>query len=266
MEPVPLDVREATAADAPTLRHLLQLYLYDLGAALGWDVDDDGVFPYAVPLEGYWTDDRRHAFLVRVDGKLAGFALVQRGSELGDAGTHEMAEFFVLRKYRRQGIGERVARGLFDRLPGPWVVRELAGNEDGQGFWRAVVGRYTGHRFEDIEVNDERWSGRVQCFVALPGRSADSRPGSAGSVPQPPRWLIVVRRDREQLYRNLRESFGPEARVEVILDRRETDRGTARERRKRSAGGEPGLWEQLGLRLIFRDQDLRVYEAEGDRP
>jgi predicted acetyltransferase len=34
-----------------------------------------------------------------------------------------MSEFFVLRKYRRQGIGRTAAVELFERFPGPWRVR-----------------------------------------------------------------------------------------------------------------------------------------------
>jgi predicted acetyltransferase len=120
VDPVALDVREASADEAPVVRRLMQLYLYDLGSGLGWDLDDQGVFGRAVPMERYWSEAGCHPFLVRVGGKLAGFALVRRGSELADTRTHEIAEFFILRKYRHQGIGERVARGLFDPLP--WSV------------------------------------------------------------------------------------------------------------------------------------------------
>ncbi len=35
-----------------------------------------------------------------------------------------------------------------------------------------------------------------------------------------PRWFIIVRRDMPGLYEHLRESFEPDARVQVILDRR----------------------------------------------
>ena len=35
-----------------------------------------------------------------------------------------------------------------------------------------------------------------------------------------PHWYIIVRRDKPELYQHLRENFEPDARVEVILDRR----------------------------------------------
>jgi hypothetical protein len=39
----------------------------------------------------------RHAFLIRVEGRLAGLALV-RTLEAGDVPLHSVAEFFVRRK------------------------------------------------------------------------------------------------------------------------------------------------------------------------
>jgi predicted acetyltransferase len=36
-----------------------------------------------------------------------------------------ITEFFVMRKYRRQGIGKRVARELFECSPGRWEVADL---------------------------------------------------------------------------------------------------------------------------------------------
>jgi riboflavin biosynthesis pyrimidine reductase len=39
-----------------------------------------------------------------------------------------------------------------------------------------------------------------------------------------PRWLIIVRRDKPELYEHLRESYADDSRVEVILDRRRPTR------------------------------------------
>ena len=144
------------------LQALFELYAYDFSELLGIDVADDGRFR-TPPLDVYWTDPRCHAFLIRVDEKLAGFALVQQRSRLtGDEAVCDMAEFFVMRKYRRHGIGERVAAWSFDRFRGPWEVRQKTENLAATAFWRRVIGRYTGGRFEEVVLDDERWRGPVQ--------------------------------------------------------------------------------------------------------
>jgi predicted acetyltransferase len=159
-----LEVRAATGDDFARLAALLQLYVYDFSEMLGIDVGDDGRFD-APSLQGYGTDPRRHAFLVWVDGKLAGFAMIHRGSRLtGDESVFDMAEFFVLRKYRRRGVGEHVAGWLFDCFRGPWEVRQKAENQAATAFWRRAIGRYTGGRFEEEVLDDTRWRGAVQRF------------------------------------------------------------------------------------------------------
>jgi predicted acetyltransferase len=128
---------------------MAQLYLYDLGTLDGWDIRDDGVFGDAANVEGFWTDPKRRSFLIRVDGKLAGFALVRDGAHFAGEGWREISEFFVLRRYRRRSVGTEVAQRLFDTIPGKWEIAELTSNVEAQTFWRRVVARYTGGRFEE---------------------------------------------------------------------------------------------------------------------
>lgn len=57
---------------------------------------------------------------VRVDGKLAGLALVIQQSYLsGDRNTTDIDEFFIMRKYRRRGVGKEAAMRIFDSTHRP---------------------------------------------------------------------------------------------------------------------------------------------------
>jgi predicted acetyltransferase len=129
-----LDVQivPATIDDKPTVLELLQFYMYDFSEFLGWDVADSGRFDHR-SFDPWWTDADRHPFLVRADGRLAGMALVQSGE------PHDMAEFFVLRKYRRLGVGTRAAHLLFAMFPGDWQVRQVAANTAATAFWRRTI-------------------------------------------------------------------------------------------------------------------------------
>jgi predicted acetyltransferase len=160
-----VDVVEAVRDDWPVLERLAQYYAYDFSEFLPADVDAAGVF-HSISL-GDLERPGLQAFLVKVDGKLAGFALVRSGSALsGDPDVTDMEEFFVMRKYRRAGVGSEVAHRLFDRFPGRWEVREVATNVPAQSFWRRTIGAYTGGRYEERAVDDERWRGPVQSFVS----------------------------------------------------------------------------------------------------
>jgi predicted acetyltransferase len=168
---------EVGAAAAPVLRRLMQLYLYDLGTIDGWRISEEGLFGNAERIERFWSEPGRRCFLIRLDGELAGFALIRDQAEFAGAGTHEVSEFFVLRKFRRRGVGERAAVQLFDTAPGHWELSQLESNLPAQQFWRQVIGRYTGGRFADFDHAHQEWGwpwrGRVQRFTT-PG--APSQP------------------------------------------------------------------------------------------
>jgi predicted acetyltransferase len=124
--------------DVAVVSRLAQLYLYDLGGHR-WRVTADGTFGDPGWHRRFWARRGRHHFVIRVDGHLAGFAVVDERAHFAGAGTREIAEFFVLRRYRRRGVGGRVARALFARFPGRWELAELVWNTGAQRFWWGLI-------------------------------------------------------------------------------------------------------------------------------
>jgi predicted acetyltransferase len=151
----------ASLADKPVLRNLLELCQHDYSEYNHDDVDEHGLFGYKY-LDQYWTEAERYPFLIRVDGRLAGFVLVRRVEE--DPVTYSIAEFFVMRKYRRQGIGGQAARFIFDRFPGRWQIEQEADNLPAQNFWRHVIAEYTQENFTEQFLQNEEWHGPRQIF------------------------------------------------------------------------------------------------------
>jgi predicted acetyltransferase len=146
---------EVTLARAPPahsvlLSNLLELYTQDLSDVFSFDVGSDGRFGYSkLPL--YWVDpERRFAFLIRATGRIAGFAFATRGSPMSDNPEDlDVAEFFVLRRHRRCGVGRHAARLLWNRVPGQWIVRVSEGNHMALAFWGSVIGEYTRGEFTE---------------------------------------------------------------------------------------------------------------------
>lgn len=160
---------EEVGSDAvPLLRRLMQLYLYDLGSIDGWNISAEGTYGSPDKIERFWTESGRRSFLIKAEAAIAGFALIRDQAEHGGSGVHEVSEFFVLRRFRRQGVGERAATLLFDLAPGPWELSQMPSNVVAQEFWRAVIGRYTGGKFADFDDAHEHfgypWKGRIQRF------------------------------------------------------------------------------------------------------
>jgi predicted acetyltransferase len=154
-----------TPESAPLLSNLLDLYLHDLSTIFPIGIGADGRFRYdKLPL--YWSEpEKRFAFLIRLGVRPAGFALVTRGSPATDDPRHlDVAEFFVLRAYRRTGVGRQAAFLLWNRLPGQWVVRVSEANRAGLPFWQGTVQQYTRGAFSESKRPGSPHSWRVYQF------------------------------------------------------------------------------------------------------
>lgn len=161
-----IEIIETTIADRPLMTNLYQYYMYDFSDLIDdMDLLEDG--RYSIDdLGGYWVNPWNHVFLLKVDDKIAGFALVD---EPNDAGKFiDMAEFFILRKFRKSGIGEYFARQMFDRFRGQWRVSEIHTNTGAIAFWRKVIRRYTNGQFEEKEWEGRKLRGIKQYFDNSP--------------------------------------------------------------------------------------------------
>jgi len=132
-----LELVPAGPGDRTTIERLIQLYLYDMAAEHPWPIEPEGRYAYDF-LDRFW----QHPYLIRADGELAGFALVIRGCPItGREDCWFMAEFFVLRPYRRRGLGAEATAQLVTRHPGDWHVAVMETNEAALAFWgRALQG------------------------------------------------------------------------------------------------------------------------------
>ncbi len=166
-----LDIRPATADDRLPLYRMLELYQHDLSDVWEQDLDSHGEYGYA--LDDYWGDPACLPFVFVVAGRYAGFALVDADVRL--AGSERwIAQFFVLKKYRRQGFGRAAARALFGLMPGRWEVGQMPLNTPAQAFWRRVIGEYTGGSFVEHRLDEGGWQGVLQCFDNTPGAASAS--------------------------------------------------------------------------------------------
>lgn len=158
-----IELQRAAASRRTLVRQLYELYCHDFSPMTGDDVGDDGFWTGDDFLDP-WPDDL-HIYLIKVDRRWAGFAWVASGGYVDPRSTHFlMDEFFVLRKYRRRGVGEWAAVWLFNHYSGTWEVGEIPENTEAQQFWRTVISRYTAGHYREVNVNNERWRGPVQIF------------------------------------------------------------------------------------------------------
>ena len=154
-----LEVVRASVQQLPVVANLLELYAHDFSEFHDVKPGEDGRFGYK-NLALYWSDAGRHPFLVRLGGVFAGLVLVKQGSEVsGNPHAWDLAEFFVLRGFRRHGIGTRIAMDVWRKLPGLWEVRVMQKNDPACQFWRHAVSGFAGNSAScsHFEKNGERW-------------------------------------------------------------------------------------------------------------
>ena len=165
-------IHEGDHAEQVVLRNLLELYVHDLSESFPFvQLGKDGRFGYP-DLAAYWTEPaKRFAFLIKEAGKIAGFALVTLGSPAAtEPDVYDMAEFFVVRGYRRSGVGRRAAVLLWKQLPGEWTVRSSESNPSALAFWSDIVAELTNGNFETSS-----WSGKTSQFRVFRFTSAKAR-------------------------------------------------------------------------------------------
>jgi predicted acetyltransferase len=160
---LPLEIERVTVQQRDLLRNLLDMYLHEMSAFSEIEMSDEGHMDYP-HFSCYWVEPERHPFFVRVKGKLAGFVLVRDMESYRGRLIHTVAEYFILNSYRRLGIGEEIARIVFDHFPGQWQIAVQEDNKVARSFWKTVVWRYTGGKMHEFRTTD--WRGPIYEFTS----------------------------------------------------------------------------------------------------
>ena len=146
---------KATNQHEEAIKNLMQFYMYDFSEFVNLDVEANGLFTPDKNLDDYWKDDNRFPYIIQQDEKYLGFVLVRLIAET-QRSYFSIAEFFVMKKYRREGIGKAAAHQIFNLYKGTWEVFQKETNKPAQLFWKRVIDEYTqgkfSERFEDGKI------------------------------------------------------------------------------------------------------------------
>lgn len=146
-----IDITSVEIDEKEILRNLLEKYDYEFSQYDQRDVNKLGLYGYKY-LDNYWTEENRWAYFVLVDGNLAGFAMVNDFPEAHEETDYSLAEFFIMYKYRRRGVGKYVAKKLFDMFKGRWQLKRHPENSSSVYFWDNVVNEYTNGNYRLVKT------------------------------------------------------------------------------------------------------------------
>lgn len=145
-----IKVEPISVEQKSVLMQVMELYNYDFSIFSNKDINEYGYYGYS-RIDDYWNEEGRFPFFIRVDDKIAGLVLVRSCCEYSKLNNpHNIAEFFVMQKYRRRGIGKTAAMQVFDLFRGGWEVAQWAQNVPAQKFWRSVVSDYTNNSYKEF--------------------------------------------------------------------------------------------------------------------
>ena len=145
---------EVKEKDKNIIYNLMQLYTYELSffedETTNFQLLDTGLFAMSKYIELYWKEENRHSYILKCNGDLAGFVLERFNEE----NMNEIAEFFVLNKYRKLGAGTFMAKEMFKRYKGKWEIRTLLKNKRAQEIWRKVIKDASNGFYEEHLIRD----------------------------------------------------------------------------------------------------------------
>ena len=165
-----LVVTRARTDEATVIANLMQLYIHDFSELwfdreVEGELGPDGRYSDYPGLETYWTAPAREAWLFRLNGLPVGFALVNDIAHAPTPVDRAVAEFFIVRKHRRHGVGLKAAHALFGSAWGVWEAAVVRRNAGALAFWRAAARSYPGVRDVIEEDRDDAlWNGAVLRF------------------------------------------------------------------------------------------------------
>lgn len=139
--------------DKKVIYNLMQLYKYELSffedETTTFTMLESGLYALKY-IEKYWEEGNRRPYLLKCNNEIAGFVLQRYNEEY----RNEIAEFFILNRYRKMGAGTFMAKEMFKLYKGQWEVRTLLKNKRAQQFWRKTIKEFTNDNFEEKYIKD----------------------------------------------------------------------------------------------------------------
>jgi predicted acetyltransferase len=178
-----VSVRVAGGPERRLIECLVELYSYEFmwiepPCSIQTEFGDQDCYPPFANLDRYWRIEGFHPLLIRVEERLAGFALINAHSRRSEKIELNMAEFFIAREYRGRGVATEAVRLILAQYPGRWEVAVAEHNVAAKMFWsRTLAVAPNVSRLVRLEGDSKHWHGPIWNF-----RSATHDTGSDSDV------------------------------------------------------------------------------------
>ncbi len=146
-------------SNSPVFDELVQNYEDEFSSLTGKKKNQEGKYSidvdWHIPNVGYYWKE---------GSKIVGFSIVE-----SIEGYFEIVDFYVVPSFRKKSVGKNMAFAVFNKHPGPWRIRQIAGSDEATQFWRRVIGAYTNGNYTESQIENPPWGLSVcQKFNAFP--------------------------------------------------------------------------------------------------
>ncbi len=142
----------ASIDDYPVMQNLASYYAYDMSEYMGWAQEKDGTHSVGMDYIKYFNDENIFPFIIKYQDELAGFVIIDKNVS-DPSNDFNIAQFFILRKFKGKGLGRSVAGQCFDKFRGKWEVFVMPKNDGAYQFWRKAIKSYTHGKFKEYTRN-----------------------------------------------------------------------------------------------------------------
>jgi len=111
-------------------------------------------------LEAYFMEKTRWAYLLLHNTIPIGFCLFHKIVSDPSRDYH-LAEFFIVHRYRKQGLGSHFADEIIKQFPGKWEIHILQKNEPSMNFWSHWLKRFRNYQQKE-GLNP--YQQKIDCF------------------------------------------------------------------------------------------------------
>jgi predicted acetyltransferase len=142
-------------SETTVLQRLLQLYYFESTTWSKEEICSDGLYDgsTASDLEHYVDGDDAKAYLIWVGDKLVGFVMLDK-IELEDRPIWELADLFILPKYRGAWVALEAVRQIFTLVEQPMAASTFKENELAFRFFKAVGKRMQLDSVRELKEED----------------------------------------------------------------------------------------------------------------
>jgi predicted acetyltransferase len=144
----PMKITPATETNTHIYHNLIQCYEAEFSHITGKKPNASGLFE----LDTHLGDDTL-GFLLEIDNTPAGIAAIR----CKEAHAYEVCEFYVVSRFRKNGIGMKFAHAIWKSYPGEWEIKQIQGAEYATAFWRKTIKCFIETEYSEECYDDPYW-------------------------------------------------------------------------------------------------------------